>query len=95
MPWRIRRIVNCCAAQQLVARQDVIAPEFISYGLVIRAINRKVCLKLLGQLAAANGYHETGVQTPKAAGGKAFLVQAFRLAAPNHRLQAAPVSGRA
>jgi len=23
----------------------VIAPEFISYGLVIRAINRKVCLK--------------------------------------------------
>jgi hypothetical protein len=28
-----------------VARRDVIAPEFISYGLVIRAINRKVCLK--------------------------------------------------
>ena len=42
MRWRIRRIVNGCAAQQLVARQDVIAPEFISYGLVIRAINRKV-----------------------------------------------------
>jgi hypothetical protein len=41
MHWRIRRIVNGCAAQQLVARQDVIAPEFISYGLVIRAINRK------------------------------------------------------
>jgi hypothetical protein len=41
MRWRIRRIVNGCAAQQLVARQDVIAPEFISYGLVIRAINRK------------------------------------------------------
>jgi len=39
MRWRIRRIVNGCAAQQLVARQDVIAPEFISYGLVIRAIN--------------------------------------------------------
>jgi len=43
--WRIRRIVNDYAAQQLVARRDVIAPEFISYGLVIRAINRKVCLK--------------------------------------------------
>jgi hypothetical protein len=44
MRWRIRGIVNGCAAQQLVARRDVIAPEFISYGLVIRAINRKVCL---------------------------------------------------
>jgi hypothetical protein len=30
MRWRIRRIVNGCAAQQLVARRDVIAPEFIS-----------------------------------------------------------------
>jgi hypothetical protein len=45
MRWRIRRIVNRCAAQQLVARRNVIAPEFISYGLVIRAINRKVCLR--------------------------------------------------
>ncbi len=45
MHWRVRRIVNGCAAQQLVARRDVIAPEFISYGLVIRAINRKVCLR--------------------------------------------------
>jgi hypothetical protein len=45
MRWRIRRIVNDCAAQQLVAHRDVIAPEFISYGLVIRAINRKLCLK--------------------------------------------------
>jgi len=43
--WRIRRIVNGCAAQQLVARQVVIAPEFISYGLVIRAINSKTCLR--------------------------------------------------
>jgi len=43
MHWRIRRIVNGCAAQQRVARRDVIAPEFISYGLVIRAISRKVC----------------------------------------------------
>ena len=33
MRWRIRRIVNGCAAQQLVARRDVIAPEFILYGL--------------------------------------------------------------
>ena len=41
MSWRIRRIVNCRAAQQLVARRDVIAPEFICYGLVIRAINGK------------------------------------------------------
>ena len=32
MRWRIRRIINGCAAQQLVARRDVIAPEFISYG---------------------------------------------------------------
>jgi hypothetical protein len=45
MRWRIRRIVNGCAAQQLVARQDAIAPEFISYGQVIRAINSKVCLR--------------------------------------------------
>ena len=45
MRWRIRRIVNGCAAQQLVARRDVITPGFISFGLVIRAINRKVCLK--------------------------------------------------
>jgi len=27
MRWRIRRIVNGCAAQQLVARRDVIAPS--------------------------------------------------------------------
>ena len=45
MRWRIRRIVNGCAAQQLVARRDVIAPGFISYGPVIHAINRKVYLK--------------------------------------------------
>ena len=34
MRWRIWRIVNGCTAQPFVARQDVIAPEFISYGLV-------------------------------------------------------------
>jgi len=45
MRWRIRRIVNGCDAQQLVARRDVIAPEFISYGPVIRAINRNICLR--------------------------------------------------
>jgi hypothetical protein len=45
MRWRIRRIAHGSAAQQLVVRQGAIAPEFISYGLVIRAINRKVCLK--------------------------------------------------
>jgi hypothetical protein len=45
MSCGIRRIVNGCTAQQLVARQDVIAPEFISYGLVIRAINRNACLR--------------------------------------------------
>ena len=37
MRWRIRRIVNGCAVQQLVACRDVIAPEFISYGLVMPA----------------------------------------------------------
>jgi hypothetical protein len=45
MRWRIRRIVNGSAAQQLVARRDVIALELISYGLVIRAISRKICLR--------------------------------------------------
>jgi len=47
MRWRIRRIVNGCAAQQLVARRGVIAPEFISHGLVIRAINKKVCTSFI------------------------------------------------
>jgi hypothetical protein len=28
MRWRIRRTDNGCTAQQLVARRDVIAPEF-------------------------------------------------------------------
>jgi hypothetical protein len=45
MPWRTRRIFNGCAAQQVVFRRDVIAPEFISYGIVIRAINRKIRLR--------------------------------------------------
>ncbi len=41
MHWRIRRIVNGCAAQQWVARRDVIALEVISYGLVIHPISFK------------------------------------------------------
>ena len=45
MHWRMRRTVGGCAVQQPVARRDAIAPEFISYGLVIHAINRKVYLK--------------------------------------------------
>jgi hypothetical protein len=44
MRWRIRRIVNGCAAQQLAARRDVIAPGFISCCLAIRAINSEVYL---------------------------------------------------
>jgi hypothetical protein len=39
-------MVNGCVRQLLVARRDVIAPEFISCGIVIRAINRKLCLKM-------------------------------------------------
>lgn len=58
MRWRIRRISNGCAAQQLVARRDVLAPEFISYGLVIRGINRKLCLK------RANEPHQPGLTIP-------------------------------
>jgi hypothetical protein len=61
MCWRIRRIVNGYAAQQLVARRDVIAPEFISYGLVIRAINRKVCLKQAKQFIQADAASRRGL----------------------------------
>ena len=53
MRRRIRRIVNGCAAQHLVARREVIATEFIFYGIVIRAINRKVCLKQAKQFIQA------------------------------------------
>ena len=45
MRWRFRRIVNGSAAQQLVAPRGAITPEFISYGLVNRAINRKLSLE--------------------------------------------------
>jgi hypothetical protein len=61
MRWRIGRIVNGCAAQQLVARRDVIAPEFISYGLVIRAINRKLCLKQVYQFIQADAASRRGL----------------------------------
>ena len=54
MRRRIRRIVNGCAAQQLMARREVIAPEFIFYGKVIRAINRKLCFKQAYQFIQAN-----------------------------------------
>ena len=53
MRWRIRRTVIGRAAKQLVARRDVIAPELISYGAVIRAINRKLCLSRARQIVAA------------------------------------------
>ncbi len=52
MCWRIRRIVNGYAAQQLVARQNGIAPEFISYGLVIRqdaAASRRGLIQVLSK----------------------------------------------
>jgi hypothetical protein len=45
MLWRIRRLDRGCAAQQLVARRDGIAPEFIYHGLVTCVINRKLFLK--------------------------------------------------
>jgi hypothetical protein len=61
MRWRIRRIVNGCAAQQLVARQDVIASEFISYGLVIRAIIRTLCLKQAYQFIQADAASRRGL----------------------------------
>ncbi|MEW6365770.1 MAG: BrnT family toxin [Acidobacteriota bacterium] len=45
MNWGIRRIVNGCARQLLVARRDVIAPEFISYRFIaIGAIARGMVL---------------------------------------------------
>jgi len=42
MRWCILRIVNGCAAQQLMVRRDVIAPEFISHGLDLPAERREV-----------------------------------------------------
>ena len=41
MSWGIRRIINGFVPQQLVIYRDVIAYEFISYGLVICVINKK------------------------------------------------------
>ena len=61
MSWGIRRIVNGCAAQQLVARRDVIAPEFISYGLVIRAINRQACRRQAYQFIQADAASRRGL----------------------------------
>ena len=45
MRWTFRRIVDGRAAQQRVARRDVSEREFSSYGLVVRAINSKVCFQ--------------------------------------------------
>jgi hypothetical protein len=61
MRWRIQQIVNDCAAQQLVTRRDVITPEFISYGLVIRAINRKICLRQTQQFIQADAASRRGL----------------------------------
>ncbi|HSB43626.1 MAG TPA: hypothetical protein VLD60_01360 [Nitrospira sp.] len=61
MRWRIRRIVNGCAARQLVARRDVIAPEYIFYGLVIHTVNRKVYLKQAQQFIQADAASRRGL----------------------------------
>jgi hypothetical protein len=54
MPWHIRRIVHDGVVHRLVARRDEIAPEFISFGPVIHAINRKVCLGRASQYIQAD-----------------------------------------
>lgn len=72
---------------------EISPSQFASLG-PLSSVMRLVPPKLLRQLAAAHGYHETEAQTLKAAGGKEFQVQAFRLATPNHRLQPTPASGR-
>ncbi len=72
---------------------EITPSQFASLG-ALSSVMRLVPPKLLRQLAAAHGYHETEAQTLKAAGGKEFQVQAFRLATPNHRLQPTPASGR-
>jgi hypothetical protein len=72
---------------------EISPSQFASLSALV-SVMRFVPPKLLSQLAAAHGYHETEAQTLKAAGGKEFQVQAFRLATPNHRLQPTPASGR-
>ena len=72
---------------------EISPSQFASLG-ALSSVMRLVPPKLLRQLAAAHGYHETEAQTLKAAGGKEFQVQAFRLATPNHRLLPTPASGR-
>ncbi len=54
MRWRIRRIVNGCAAQQLVARRDVIAPARVR-DLAARegiSINQLVATALAEKMSA-------------------------------------------
>jgi ubiquinone/menaquinone biosynthesis C-methylase UbiE len=72
---------------------EITPSQFASLG-ALSSVMRLVPPKLLRQLAAVHGYHETDAQTLQAAGGKEFHVQAFRLATPNHRLQPTPASGR-
>ena len=67
MRWRTRRIVNAFAAQQLAVRPDVVAPEFLSYGLVSRAINGKVCLRQAEPIR---------IETTPRFGGVVFAVEA-------------------
>ena len=73
---------------------EITPSQFAGLG-ALSSVMRLVPPKVLGQLAAAQGYHETEAQTLKAAGGKEFQIQTFRLATPNHRLQPTPASGRA
>jgi hypothetical protein len=73
---------------------EITPSRFSSLG-ALSSVMHLVPPELLGQLAAAQGYHETDAQTLEAAGGKEFHVQAFRLTTPNHRLQPTPASGRA
>jgi len=73
---------------------EITPSRYASLGALSSAM-RLVPPSLLGQLAAAHGYHEIDAQTLKVAGGKEFQVQAFRLATPRHRMQSAPASGRA
>ena len=75
------------------AISEITPSQFASLG-ALSSVMRLVPPKLLRQLAATHGYHETEAQTLEAAGGKEFQVQAFRLATPNHRLQPTPASGR-
>jgi ubiquinone/menaquinone biosynthesis C-methylase UbiE len=72
---------------------EITPSQFASLGALSSAMHL-VPPALLSQLAAARGYHEIEAHILRAAGGKEFHVQAFRLATPNHRLQSTPANGR-